>query len=75
MALQKSILDVVCRYVKPGGTLIYSTCTIHKAENEENVNWFVKKHPEYKVIEMKQMFPEETLGDGFFIAKLVRETV
>lgn len=73
VALQKSILDVVCRYVRPGGTLIYSTCTIHKAENEENVNWFVEKHPEYKLLEMKQMFPEETLGDGFFIAKLLRK--
>lgn len=73
VALQRSILDVVCKYVKPGGILIYSTCTIHKAENEDNVNWFVKEHPQYKVLEMKQMFPEENLGDGFFIAKIVRE--
>lgn len=74
-ALQRDILNVVCRYVKPGGTLIYSTCTIHKAENEDNVNWFVKEHPQYELLEMKQMFPEETLGDGFFIAKLMRKTL
>lgn len=73
VALQRSILDVVCNYVRPGGTLIYSTCTIHRAENEGNVDFFIKNHPEYKIIETKQMFPEEKLGDGFFIAKLLRE--
>lgn len=71
-ALQRQILDAVHAYVKPGGTLIYSTCTIHRSENEENVAWFVEKYPEFEIVEMKQMFPEETLGDGFFIAKLVR---
>lgn len=72
VALQRSILDTVHAYVKPGGTLIYSTCTIHRGENEDNVAWFVDKYPQFQVIETKQMFPEETLGDGFFIAKLVR---
>lgn len=73
VALQRSILDTVASYVKQGGTLIYSTCTIHRAENEENVEWFVAKHPEYELVEMKQIFPEEKLGDGFFIAKLIRQ--
>lgn len=70
--LQRRILDTVHAYVKPGGTLVYSTCTIHRGENEDNVAWFVDKYPQFKVVEKKQMFPEETLGDGFFIAKLVR---
>ncbi len=70
--LQRSILQVVASYVKPGGTLMYSTCTIHRAENEENVAWFVARHPEFTVEKMQQIFPEETLGDGFFIARLVR---
>lgn len=72
VTLQRRILDTVHAYVKPGGTLIYSTCTIHRGENEDNVAWFVDKYPQFQVIETKQMFPEETLGDGFFIAKLVR---
>ena len=38
--LQREILTVVSRYVKPGGTLIYSTCTVNPEENEENVRWF-----------------------------------
>lgn len=71
--LQRQILDTVAAYVKPGGTLIYSTCTIHREENEGNTSWFVEKHPEFTLMEMKQMFPEETLGDGFFIAKMIRK--
>lgn len=45
--LQKSILDVVWQYVKPGGTFVYSTCTINRAENMDNVHWFLEKHPEF----------------------------
>lgn len=70
--LQRQILDTVWQYVKKGGTLIYSTCTIHCGENEENVRWFVENHPEFTMQEMKQIFPEKNLGDGFFIAKFIR---
>lgn len=72
VALQRKMLHVVADYVKPGGTLMYSTCTIHRAENEENVAWFIEQHPEFSVEKMQQIFPEEHLGDGFFIAKLLR---
>lgn len=71
-ALQREILQVAASYVKPGGTLMYSTCTIHRAENEENVAWFIEQHPEFSVEKMQQIFPEEHLGDGFFIVRLVR---
>lgn len=70
--LQREILDVVHSYVKKGGTLIYSTCTIHQAENEKNVAWFVEKYPEYSLLDMTQMFPNEMGQDGFFIAKIKR---
>ena len=73
VALPRQILSVVCEYVKPGGTLIYSTCTIHAAENEENARWFEQTHPEFTLDVMRQMFPEEHLGDGFFIAKFKRK--
>ncbi len=43
--LQRDILSVVQKYVKVGGTLIYSTCTINKEENEENINWFTENFP------------------------------
>lgn len=67
--LQKKILNTVCRYVKAQGTLVYSTCTINRGENEENVEWFLKEHKEFTLKEMKQIFPKQNLGDGFFIAK------
>ncbi len=67
--LQRDMLDTVCEYVKESGTLLYSTCTIHKAENEGNVAWFLETHKEFALQEMKQIFPKSDLGDGFFIAK------
>ena len=44
-ALQRQILAAVSRYVKPGGTLIYSTCTVNPAENQENVRWILENLP------------------------------
>ncbi len=44
-ALQREILSVVWQYVKPGGVLLYSTCTIQKEENADNANWFAKEYP------------------------------
>lgn len=70
--LQRRILDTVAAYVKPGGTLLYSTCTIHRAENEGNVAWFTGGHPEFCLMEQRQLFPQRGAGDGFFFAKLVR---
>jgi 16S rRNA (cytosine967-C5)-methyltransferase len=70
--LQRRMLDTVCGYVKHGGTLVYSTCTIHREENEKNVEWFLKTHPEFALERMQQMLPGETGQDGFFIAKLKR---
>lgn len=71
--LQRKILSTVHAYVKPGGTLVYSTCTIHKGENENNVTWFLKEHPEFELISSEQMFPGEIYHDGFFIAKMIRK--
>lgn len=71
--LQRQILDTVHTYVKKGGVLVYSTCTIHKDENTGNVDWFVKKYPEFEVVSSEQMFPDDAYHDGFFIAKLVRK--
>lgn len=70
--LQREILQTVCGYVKRGGTLVYSTCTIHPGENEENVDWFLREHPEFTLVSQEQMFPGDCGNDGFFIAKLKR---
>lgn len=72
VCLQRQILNAVHSYVKHGGTLIYSTCTIDKKENEDNVAWFSKEYPEFVLQRQRQMIPGEVGADGFFIAKFVR---
>ena len=57
--LQRNILSTVQAYVKPGGTLIYSTCTIHKEENEGNVLWFLEQFPEYELVPLKDSLCQE----------------
>ena len=87
VALQRKILSVVQAYVKPGGVLIYSTCTINPAENLENVRWLTSRYPfcleslePYlsrrdfgKTVEdgYIQLLPENG-RTGFFIARLTR---
>lgn len=73
MELQRQILDTVHQYVKPGGTLVYSTCTIDKMENEDNVRWFADKYKDFVLKEERQLLPGQLGGDGFFLAKFIRE--
>lgn len=47
-SLQREILSAASRYVKPGGTLLYSTCTVDRAENEENAAWILENLPFHK---------------------------
>lgn len=85
--LQRRILDVVWRYVKPGGIMIYSTCTINPGENEKMVEWFTENYSfvteeltpylpgplkEEGKNGMLQLFPGHHMTDGFFIARLRR---
>ena len=80
-AVQRRILENCARYVRPGGELVYSTCTVHPAENEEQIKAFVREHPEFSlqpfmlgqetVQGMQTLLPDRYAGmDGFFIAKL-----
>lgn len=71
--LQAQMLDIVCQYVKPQGTLVFSTCTINRGENEDNVEQFVKQHPEFTVVSMEQMLPKQGMNDGFFTAVMHKE--
>ncbi len=80
--IQYAILDNCARYVKPGGILVYSTCTLNRAENEDNVTRFLAAHPEFEAMPftvgaktvdagMLSLFPDEYRGcDGFFVAKM-----
>ena len=86
--LQREILSVVSRYVKPGGKLIFSTCTINKKENEENAAWILENLPFTKkeiasalpealkkdcVENRIQLLPGVHPCDGFFIAAFERK--
>ena len=71
--LQLRMLDVVCAYVRPGGTLLYSTCTVNPGENQENVERFLEKHSEFSCESMEQLLPVSGKQDGFFYAALRRE--
>jgi 16S rRNA (cytosine967-C5)-methyltransferase len=86
--LQRKILDTVQSYVKKGGVLIYSTCTIAPPENQYNLKWFLENYPfrlesidPYLCDDLKgkttqagylQLLPGVNESDGFFIARLKR---
>lgn len=81
-ALQLQILTNVSRYLKPGGRLIYSTCTVLKEENEQVVQAFLKQNPQFKPAPLGGPFstetshtflPPQTEADGFFVAAIVKK--
>ena len=53
-ALQREILENAARYVKPGGRLLFSTCTVDPLENEENREWFLEGHPEFTAADLSE---------------------
>lgn len=87
ISVQREIMKNAWQYLKSGGIMIYSTCTLNKEENEENIEWFVNSH---KDCEVKKIFigkkdnliynrdgsltimPNENM-DGFFVAKLEKK--
>ena len=57
--IQQKLLDIVCEYVKEGGTLIYSTCSILPEENEIQAEKFLQRHPEFEAAELPETIPEK----------------
>ncbi|HWQ06683.1 MAG TPA: 16S rRNA (cytosine(967)-C(5))-methyltransferase RsmB [Feifaniaceae bacterium] len=79
VSLQKSILETCCRYVAPGGILVYATCTISSRENERMIDWFLNGHPEFTLEAMPlplendgklQLLPHRHGTDVFFISRM-----
>ena len=80
--LQQQIIETAAKTVKPGGVLVYSTCTINRAENEGVVEAFLKANDNFELEDASSFLPFETEGpmvtlwphrdemDGFFIARL-----
>ncbi len=84
--LQEKILDNAARYVKPGGLLLYATCTLVRAENEDMVERFLRFHPDFSTepLQLPSPFPKNESGmlalvpgeydtDGFFFCRLRRK--
>lgn len=86
VGIQRQILEQAAKYVKDGGVLVYSTCTLSRKENEKNVEWFLQNHESYILEDLGQylpeilaaegekgyitLFPQSHCTDGFFIARL-----
>ncbi len=87
MPKQAAILDAASRLVKPGGGLVYATCSVLPAEDERQVEGFLERHPEFTLVPPTDLsLPPETAAgpylrlsplkhgtDGFFAAAMVRK--
>ena len=71
--IQYRILDNCSRYLKSGGTLVYSTCTILDRENGGQVRRFLEEHKDFELVEETKLYPHVDNTDGFYIAKLIRK--
>ena len=71
-ARQKEILDNAAVMLKPGGVIVYSTCTFSEEENEDVIEYFLERHPDFTLEEMERFWPHKVDGEGHFVAKLVR---
>ena len=79
-AAQYAILSTSSRYLKPGGKLIYSTCTLRRAENDRVVEKFISENPDFEPVKLKNftdwkvtITPDKFNSDGFFIAGIQRK--
>ena len=83
---QRDILDAVCRYVKKGGALYYSTCSLFECENDKTVERFLKSHADFSVEKLEsslshekkkyglQFLPDTAYGAGFYVCKLRKKS-
>ena len=85
--VQREIMENAWYYLKSGGTMVYSTCTLNKEENEDNINWFLDKHKDATIEKIflgnmdnfiyndngsLTILPNQYM-DGFFVAKLKKK--
>ncbi len=70
---QAEILDCAARMLRPGGRMVYSTCTFSEEEDEGSVERFLSRHPEFQCLDMRKLWPHKAKGEGHFAAVLVKE--
>ena len=69
---QLSILENTSSMLKPGGVLVYSTCTFNALENEKTIEDFLQNHPEFTFEKSLRIWPHKDKGEGHFAARLVK---
>jgi 16S rRNA (cytosine967-C5)-methyltransferase len=70
--LQKKILDQYAPLVKPGGRLVYATCSLFARENQNQITQFLERNSSFRLDEIKQVFPDQGY-DGYYMARLVKK--
>jgi 16S rRNA (cytosine967-C5)-methyltransferase len=85
VALQRELLRSTATWVKPGGILLYATCTLHPAENDDQIRLFLSEHPDWRIVPPTpdlylsqfvtsdgwvKIWPQWANMDGFFMAKM-----
>jgi len=69
-ARQADILDHAAVMLKPGGRLVYSTCTFNRAENEDTIEAFIARHPGFSLVRSERIWPHLDRGEGHYVALL-----
>jgi NOL1/NOP2/fmu family ribosome biogenesis protein len=64
------ILEHAAIMLKPGGVLVYSTCTFNRSENEDTIEQFIVSHPAFHVEQLERLWPHQVRGEGHFVARL-----
>ncbi len=70
---QRAIIKQAAKYLKIGGVMVYSTCSINKAENEDVLREFLSENANFQLINEKTCLPFEEEKEGFYMAKIIRE--
>lgn len=73
ISVQRKILENASNYLLPNGKILYSTCTLNKEENRENVDYFLSRHKEFSLIYEETFCPEKNGADGFYAAVLLKK--
>ena len=72
-ARQHDILNEAAKCLKPGGRLVYSTCTFSEEEDEKNVERFLREHTDYELLSREKLYPHKIRGEGHFAAVFLRK--